>query len=171
MPIPWPPVLIWGTACDIGSGDGAMIDLLAPACELLYCLEPSEAMREAASKHLPRWPQCRQLVGSGESIPLPDESVDTVLSLQSLQYTNTPAQVLQEAQRILKPGGRIFILTLQQHELHEAEQYGHRHNGFRESDLQDWLPSIDSWRCYALAAEARPPHFISLLAHGRKAKS
>jgi len=49
------------------------------------------------------------VVGAAESIPMPDESVDTVVSRGSFYFWQDRAQGLREIQRILKPGGRAMI--------------------------------------------------------------
>lgn len=43
-------------------------------------------------------------------LPLPDDSVDAVMASVVLHEMNQPVRALQEMQRCLKPGGRIYIL-------------------------------------------------------------
>ncbi len=49
------------------------------------------------------------MVGSAEQIPLPDESVDAVVSRASFCFWKDRAQGLREAARILRPGGKARI--------------------------------------------------------------
>ena len=49
------------------------------------------------------------VVGSAESIPLPNESVDVVVSRGSFYFWKDRAQGLREIWRILRPGGRAMI--------------------------------------------------------------
>lgn len=44
-------------------------------------------------------------------IPLPDESVDVVVSQDVFEHIEDPLAVLRECRRILKPGGHVIILT------------------------------------------------------------
>lgn len=46
---------------------------------------------------------------TGESLPFRDESFDIVYSANVLEHTQNPAQVLQEAMRVLRPGGQLFM--------------------------------------------------------------
>lgn len=45
------------------------------------------------------------------SLPLPDASIDRLLMVHSLEMVNDPLATLQEAWRVLTPGGRIIIVV------------------------------------------------------------
>lgn len=45
------------------------------------------------------------------SLPLPDASIDRLLMVHSLEMVNDPLAMLQEAWRVLTPGGRIIIVV------------------------------------------------------------
>jgi len=47
----------------------------------------------------------------GMNFPLEDESVDLVLSGESIEHTRFPQRFLSECHRVLKPGGQIIITT------------------------------------------------------------
>jgi ubiquinone/menaquinone biosynthesis C-methylase UbiE len=49
-------------------------------------------------------------VGTAEQLPVPDNSMDAVISTQVLCSVTDPARVLQEIQRVLKPGGRFLFV-------------------------------------------------------------
>lgn len=57
--------------------------------------------------------------GEMESIPLPDASVDVVISNGSINLSARKSRVLAEAQRVLHPGGRLCVadLTIREEEL------------------------------------------------------
>jgi ubiquinone/menaquinone biosynthesis C-methylase UbiE len=48
--------------------------------------------------------------GTAEQLPVPDNSMDTVIGTQVLCSVSDPAKVLQEIQRVLKPGGRFLFV-------------------------------------------------------------
>src|SRR5438034_900037 len=49
------------------------------------------------------------LKGEIEDIPLPDESVDVVISNCVINLSGDKPQVLREAARVLRPGGRFAV--------------------------------------------------------------
>ncbi|XGV98057.1 MAG: methyltransferase domain-containing protein [Leptolyngbya sp. BL-A-14] len=81
------------------------------------------------------------------NIPLPDASIDTVLSTQMLEHLVTPERMLKEAFRLLKPGGSLILTAPMVWGLHEEPvdfyrftEYGLRylleHAGFSEIRIQ-----------------------------------
>jgi ubiquinone/menaquinone biosynthesis C-methylase UbiE len=50
-------------------------------------------------------------VGDALAIPLPDASVDVVVSFETIEHVTDPGRFLDECRRIIAPGGRIIIST------------------------------------------------------------
>lgn len=46
-----------------------------------------------------------------EAIPLPDTSIDVVLLFEAIYYVSDPATFFSEAKRVLRPGGKLLIVT------------------------------------------------------------
>jgi len=155
----------FGRCIDIGAGDGAMIELLAPRALRLTCIDPSALMVAAGRERLQtlQLPAVEFLQAPGEELPLPDHSADSVLFLQSLQYIADPAEALSEAVRILAPGGRLLVLTLASHEFAESDAFGHRHRGFAVNDLKRWTRALEHPLSYVLPPESRAPRFQTLI--------
>ncbi len=159
-----------GICADIGSGDGSLLELLAPASEKLYCIEPAAPMHQAAEDKIKKLKlgHAESIHASAEAIPLDKHSCDSALLLQCLQYIENPELAINEAHRILKPGGRILIATLVAHKYQEAERYGHCHYGFKEKQIQKWLSSWNNCQIQSLSPEDRPPRFQTLIATATK---
>jgi SAM-dependent methyltransferase len=51
------------------------------------------------------------LLKNPDCLPMPNESVDNVLSFQVLEHVQKPQQYLRECHRVLKPGGRLLLTT------------------------------------------------------------
>jgi SAM-dependent methyltransferase len=158
----------FGRCVDVGAGDGALVELLAPRATTLVCVDPTPAMVGAGKARVAAlglnnttWHQA-----PGEALPLADASADSVLFLQSLQYIPKPAAALAEARRVLAPGGRLLVVTLVQHDHAEADRYGHRHRGFAEADLRAWCKGLRDLHVDLLPPETRPPRFQTIICTG-----
>ena len=90
---------------DIGAGTGKFSAMLAArGCDVI-AVEPNADMRSK----LPVLPNLRVMDGSAEAIGLPDSSVDAVTCAQAFHWFDEE-KFKAECARILKPGGRIFVL-------------------------------------------------------------
>jgi ArsR family transcriptional regulator len=59
---------------------------------------------------------------------------------QALHHAEHPQRAINEAARILRPGGSLIILDLKEHNFEKARDlYADLWLGFRESDLYSWL--------------------------------
>jgi malonyl-CoA O-methyltransferase len=62
------------------------------------------------------------LEADAERLPLADQSVDLIYSNLMIQWCGYPQDVLQECQRVLRPGGQLRVSTLLLGTLHELHQ-------------------------------------------------
>jgi arsenite methyltransferase len=99
---------------DLGSGGG--IDVLLSARRVgsagfAYGLDMTDEMLELAERNAAERGvhNVKFLKGEIEHIPLPDASVDVVISNCVINLSADKAQVLREAARVLKPGGRFAV--------------------------------------------------------------
>jgi arsenite methyltransferase len=102
------------TVLDLGSGGG--IDVLLSARRLgptgrAYGLDMTDEMLALAegNKRKSGLQNVEFLRGEIESIPLPDNSVDVVISNCVINLSGDKDRVLQETFRVLKPGGRFAV--------------------------------------------------------------
>jgi SAM-dependent methyltransferase len=49
--------------------------------------------------------------GSGESLPIADQSVDLVEAISVMEHVDEPSRVFAEAHRVLRPGGAFYFYT------------------------------------------------------------
>ena len=94
---------------DVGCGTGYLADILTKQKQARYCgVDLSDEMiRVAKGKGIP---SAEFLVGSADKLPYPDESFDIVTCSQSFHHYPYPEKAMQEAMRVLKPGG-LYILS------------------------------------------------------------
>lgn len=93
---------------DVAGGTGDVARLLAhPDRQVVICDPSSAMMRQGRAKGLEH---ITCVAGTGEAIPLADDSVDTATIAFGLRnMTHLPA-ALAEMVRVLKPGGRLLVL-------------------------------------------------------------
>jgi SAM-dependent methyltransferase len=60
---------------------------------------------------LPGNPDATMRINDDGTVPVPDESIDAVLSTQVLEHVADPKRYLQECHRVLRPGGRLLLST------------------------------------------------------------
>lgn len=94
---------------DLGSGTGKMAALLAPWAGQLYAIEPNIHMRGVLRGNLAAFPQACIIPATAESTRLPDASLDAIVIAEAYHWFDNEA-TRAEIRRILKPGGRVFLL-------------------------------------------------------------
>ena len=95
---------------DIGCGTGQLTTRLQTelgASQVFGCDAGPECWDQART----RSPEITWLQGTAESIPLPDGSLDALVSTEAFHWFNQAA-ALEEFHRVLVPGGRIVIALL-----------------------------------------------------------
>ena len=102
------------TVLDLGSGGG--IDVLLSARRvgptgMAYGLDMTDQMLTVAedNKRKSGIQNVAFLKGEIENIPLPDQSVDVIISNCVINLSTNKDRVLSEAFRVLKPGGRFAV--------------------------------------------------------------
>lgn len=95
---------------DLGSGEGYGTDLLASVgAEAVGVDLAPEAVYHARRTY--RRPNLRFLYGDIYELPLEDASFDLVCSLQVVEHLHQPERFMEEARRVLRPGGLCVITT------------------------------------------------------------
>jgi SAM-dependent methyltransferase len=100
-----------GTVLEIGFGSGLNVPVYPPEVERVLAVEPSLLGRERGAARIAASPVPIEFVGlDGQSIPLPDDSVDSALCTFTLCTIPDVDAALREVRRILKPGGAFHFL-------------------------------------------------------------
>jgi ubiquinone/menaquinone biosynthesis C-methylase UbiE len=100
-----------GRVLEIGAGTGANLGLYNATIDGLVVTEPESAMlrrlRKTAHEHMPL---AQVVQAPAEHLPFADGTFDTVVSTLVLCGVDDQARSLQEARRVLGPGGRLLFL-------------------------------------------------------------
>jgi SAM-dependent methyltransferase len=93
------------TVADVGAGTGKLTAILQAAGHDVVAIDPDQQMLDALSA---RYPGIPTHVGTGESLPLGDASVDAVTFGQAWHWVDPPA-ASREAGRVLRTGGTLGL--------------------------------------------------------------
>ncbi len=100
---------------DIGCGTGANAVALA---EFLQCqcritgIDSSEPMLAIARHQLRNSPHEGRITydsGDAHRLPYQDDTFDSAMMIQVLEYSSEPIALLRETMRVLKPGGKLLV--------------------------------------------------------------
>lgn len=158
---------------DLGAGEGLISQLLARRAAKVWCIDNSPRMVEVGAE-LAQKNGLANLVyklGDIEAVPLPDASVDLAILSQALHHAHHPQTAIDEAVRILRPGGQLLVLDLKEHNFERAhELYADVWLGFKENTLHGFLKKagLQQVDVATVARETTEPFFETLLASGSK---
>lgn len=95
---------------DIGCGAGFLTRFLSDLGHRVSGIDLSESSLKMAKEKdiLGKIEYC---VGSGYALPYPDQTFDVVCAMDLLEHVEMPQLVINEASRVLKPGGLFFFHT------------------------------------------------------------
>jgi SAM-dependent methyltransferase len=156
-----------GDVLDVGSGDGAAAAALAPYCKSLTCIDTNPRLIAAATERLARFGSVKAEVGDAHELRFRDASFDAVLVFHTLTYAEHPGRVLKECARVLRPGGRLVLLCLDEHRQAEVTaRYGERHPGFSPRAVRGLLTraGLSVVSAEVAARELKKPHLQVVLA-------
>ncbi|MEO0466319.1 MAG: metalloregulator ArsR/SmtB family transcription factor [Pseudomonadota bacterium] len=126
---------------DLGTGTGRILSLLAPRARQAEGLDLSHQMLTVARSNLLKAGVTNANVRHGDACMVPFEasSVDLVIIHQVLHFIVRPALAIEEAARILRPGGRLVIVDFAPHMLEFLRSdHGHRRLGVADEALGEW---------------------------------
>ncbi len=129
---------------DLGCGTGQLTRLLAPYASRVVAVDRSPEMLDLARQRLREYSNVELHQGELETLPLEAQSVDVAIFALVLHYVVNPGRAFAEAHRILRPGGRLLIVDMQQHDRAAfREDMGHVWLGFSPDELGGWLEAAD----------------------------
>ncbi len=130
-----------GELLDIGTGTGPLLKVYGAAATRAVGIDQSREMLAVARVTLEAAGllNCQVRHGDMYQLPVASESFDSVTIHQVLHYADAPADVIAEAARTLRPGGRLIVADFTPH--HEESlrsDHAHRRLGFSDEELANW---------------------------------
>jgi SAM-dependent methyltransferase len=100
-----------GRVLELGIGPALNLPFYGPEVRSVIGIDPSPALLSmAGSRRLNNPFPVDLLEGSAEALPLDDASMDSVVTTWTLCSVADPIRALQEARRVLRPGGRLLFV-------------------------------------------------------------
>lgn len=157
---------------DIGCGEGYLTIEAARWARTVVGVDRSEEVLERAKALAARRKITNVQWKKGDlgRLPLRDGSMDVALLSQALHHSTAPEEAVAEAVRILRPGGRLLILDLRQHDQAWVRtRFGDQQLGFTDAELERLLhdAELDDVRVQVGARQTGDP-FTVLIASGVK---
>lgn len=119
------------TILDIACGAGYGTRLIASTAKKVWGVDYSTEAIDYAKDHYSAT-NIKYLVGDAHNIPLDNESVDVVVSLETIEHLKNPEKFIKEVKRVLKKGGKFVVSTPNDDEFIEGNKF-HLH----EFDLKE----------------------------------
>jgi ubiquinone/menaquinone biosynthesis C-methylase UbiE len=122
-----------GKVLEIGGGTGANLSFYGPQVEELVITEPEDLMARRLEKKLPGYSRPVKVVRApAEQLPFEDGSFDVVVTTLVLCTVDDQARALDEAHRVLKPGGKLLFLEHVRADDAKLARWQDRLNGFQK---------------------------------------
>ena len=155
------PLALRGKTClDVGCGLGRLSEICLGTADLVFGVDLSEAVAEAA--RLITTPSFVPIRGSGDGIPLVDESIDFVFCWGVLHHTKNPATTLRDLWRVVKPGGTLAIWVYAKNKIFLKRSLLAHY--FSHLDEQEMLDVADSLANAAHALQLTSQPYLSMFA-------
>ena len=127
---------------DIACGEGYGSDLLAEVAEYVVGVDIApDVVRHARVRY--RRPNLAFAAGDCVAIPLAGQSIDVVVSFETLEHHDRHADMMQEVKRVLRPGGLLIISSPDRHEYSEVPEYQNPYHA-HELDRSEFVRLLES---------------------------
>jgi DNA-binding transcriptional ArsR family regulator len=128
-------------AVDAGTGDGALLDVLAPAFERVIAVDRSEAQLERARarvgvRDFSNVVLLKAELGAAELRTQVGDGADVVFASRLLHHAPRPTDLVRQLARLARPGGGIVILDYARHDDESMRDEADLWLGFEPTELQ-----------------------------------
>lgn len=121
------------TVLDVASGTGYGAKIIAQYAKKVHGVDYNHEAIDYSKKHFSAG-NIEYQVGDALEIPLPDNSVDVVISFETIEHLSDPKRFIEEVKRVLKSEGQFVVSTPNDDEFIEGNEF-HLHE-FTLKELQ-----------------------------------
>ncbi|HRY07093.1 MAG TPA: metalloregulator ArsR/SmtB family transcription factor [Hyphomicrobiaceae bacterium] len=144
---------------DLGTGTGRILELLGDRYAHGLGIDLNQAMLAYARSKLSSAGLDKAQVRHGDlyNLTLEDHAASAVVMHQVLHFLSDPARAIDEAARVLAPGGKLLIVDFAPHAIEELrERFAHERLGFATQQIEDWMRAagLKPGRAHTLAPPA-----------------
>ncbi|MBL8923565.1 MAG: methyltransferase domain-containing protein [Myxococcaceae bacterium] len=133
-------------ALDVGTGDGLVLDVLAPLYQRVIAVDRSRAQLARVAQRLSTrgFHHVSLFEGSYDDAALVERvatagGADLVFAGRSLHHASRPGQAVRSLARLLKRGGHLVVLDYLPHELDVMREQGDVWLGFPDAEVRRFL--------------------------------
>ena len=147
-----------GILLDIGAGPGTDFSQFSSVNQVI-ALDIAQGMLEQVKLDFPDY---QTVCANAESIPLPDNSIDSAYSNLALQWCGDLSSSFNETARVLTAGGEYHLAIVAQDSLPDLSELGFRVNAFRS--MEEILSHFDrdQWQIISFETTAISVYFADL---------
>lgn len=139
---------------DLGTGTGRILELCADRITHGIGVDANPDMLAYARAKLDakELNHCQVRQGDLYRLAMEDGEADAVIIHQVLHFLTDPPAALNEAARILSPGGRLIVVDFAAHELEFLrEEFAHERLGFEAGQMAQWIREAGLGACEHLS--------------------
>ncbi|MDF2693643.1 MAG: Transcriptional regulator, ArsR family / Methyltransferase fusion [Labilithrix sp.] len=128
-------------AVDAGTGDGALLDVLAPAFERVIAVDRSEAQLDrarsrVAARGYPNVTLLKSELGAAELHGHLGEGADVVFASRLLHHAPRPIDLVRQLARLARPGAAIVVIDYERHDDESMRDEADLWLGFEPTELR-----------------------------------
>lgn len=94
---------------DIGAGRGFLMRDIGSTSRTVVGIEPDASLSRQAATSVRSTPNAFVCQADGRTLPFPTDAFDAALLIEVLEHIANPGDVLDEIQRVLRPGGHLCL--------------------------------------------------------------
>ena len=127
---------------DVGTGTGRILEIMSHKVKQGWGIDLSREMLSLARFALEKAKisNCYLRLADMYSLPFDENSMNAVIFHQVLHFATEPQEAIQEAARVLLPGGQMLVVDFLSHQLeYLRSEHAHIRLGISDDEISNWF--------------------------------